>query len=119
MKGIYCPDCHDVFILSTHNTRYCYCLLVAGKYLKDNVTAVVSKKSMVFGIDNNTFNTVILRVEDWLERYPDSDRMDFYFTGWMPTKPGEVIYVDTVNDVSIYIDDRIINTESTLPNTSE
>jgi hypothetical protein len=119
MKGIYCPGCHDVFILVQQNTRYCRCLLVAGRYLSDNVTAVVSKESMVFGIDNNTFNTAVLRVEDWLEEYPESDRMDFYFTGWIPTKPGEVIYVDTVGDVPIYKDDGVINTKSTLPNTSE
>lgn len=102
MKLLYCMECYDVVSMTHDNiTRSCKCGKVAGKYLKDQITAVVTRDSTVFGIDNGSFlnalqttrNILAADPEDlpsWME---EGKRYDFFFTGWIPTKPGEVIFV--------------------------
>jgi hypothetical protein len=82
-------------------TRSCKCGKTAGKYLKDKITAVVSEISVVFGIDNGSFLNALKTVLNIMKAEPEQlpkwmeegKRYDFFFTGWIPTKPGEVIFV--------------------------
>jgi hypothetical protein len=39
-------------------------------------------------------------------------RMDFYFTGWVCTHPGEIIFVPTLDDVYNYAYDQELNCAS-------
>lgn len=98
MKLLYCEECYDVVSMTHDNiTRSCKCGKVAGKYLKDKITAVVTEGSIVFGIDNNGFRNALYTVKKVLtediDHFPKDRRFDFFFTGWIPTKPGEVIFV--------------------------
>lgn len=98
MKLLYCPECYDAVSMTHDNiTRSCKCGKTAGKYLKDKITAVVSEGSVVFGIDNNSFLNALYtvkKVKDGnVEGFPKDRRFDFFFTGWIPTKPGEVLFV--------------------------
>lgn len=98
-----------------HTTRSCYCGKSAGKYLNDNITAVVNKNAVVVGIDNNGFN-IARQMAMHNREFPR--RIDYFFTGWIPTKPGEVIVVDKVKDVLSYdnkVKDEDKNTDSTSP----
>ena len=96
MKLINCPKCNDVVCLAPQVTRMCLCEHIAGKYLEDNVTAVVSKDAIVFGIDNNG----IAIAKHFAENAKKVDyRVDYFFTGWIPNHPGEVQVVETVEDV--------------------
>ena len=114
MKLIYCRKCRTMVSLPASGELVkCHCGASAGKYI-DGVNAVVNIKknksdqlqhpiSLVLGIDNNTFNTAIVRHKMWFEDPPEwadvNERMDFYFVGWLPTIPGEVFIVGTVEDV--------------------
>ena len=115
MKLITCEKCLDVVNLVESHTRTCHCGEIAGKYLDDRVTAVVSSKALVMGIDNNGWNIAKHMVKNALEKEIDF-RVDYFFVGWIPTIPGEVIVVDSVYDVYDY-DDHVENPEytSTLP----
>ena len=102
MKLLYCTECGDVVSMTSGNiTRSCKCGKVAGKYLKDHITAVVTKDSIVFGIDNGSFLNALRTTRNILAAEPDQlpkwmeegKRYDFFFTGWIPTKPGEVLFV--------------------------
>jgi hypothetical protein len=80
---------------------YCPCEKCVGKYLNDNLTAVVTKDCIVVGIDNNSFRDSVSR---YLKHNPEGDepydkRLDFFFVGWIPTIPGEVIVVGTEKEV--------------------
>ena len=112
MKLICCKKCNDVVNL-LHTTRTCYCGNSAGKYLDDNITAVVNKDSVVVGIDNNGF---MMAKQLAVGNKDCESRLDFFFTGWIPTKPGEVIVVDSIDDVLKY-DNHIedVNYTSTSP----
>lgn len=98
-KFIRCLDCKDIFMAINKKVRVCECGKHAAKYLSDNITAVVTKYAIVFGIDNVGFNdaetrAIVYKKVDY--------RRDFFFTGWIPNHPGEVIWVDTVEDVNEY-----------------
>lgn len=115
MKLITCERCHDTMQLVNGMVRTCYCGDCGGKYLSDNITAVVNKDAIVFGIDNNGFN-IAKQLYHMHQESPH--RVDFFFSGWIPTKPGEVIVVETVEDVLAYeydLDDEDMEYTSTLP----
>ncbi len=99
MKLITCPKCNDLMVLVNDYTRTCFCGHVGGKYLDDNVTAVVNKDALVVGIDNNGFS-IAKQMANHHKKSPY--RVDYFFTGWIPTKPGEIIVVETVEDVLAY-----------------
>jgi hypothetical protein len=98
-KLITCPKCNDIVNLSQHYVRSCFCGECGGRYLDDNITAVVNKEAIVVGIDNNGFN-IAKQMAVGNKECPN--RLDFFFTGWIPTKPGEVIVVDTYQEVVNY-----------------
>ena len=99
MKLIACEECKDTMQLVNSYTRTCWCGAVGGKYLDDSITAVVNKDAIVFGIDNYGFavaKEMAMRNKNLPYRY------DYFFSGWIPTKPGEVIVVETVEEVLEY-----------------
>ena len=101
MKLIKCEECKDLVMLITHTTRHCLCHNVAGKYLDDNITAVVNEEAIVVGIDNNGFNIATLYAMS--EGAQDcKGRIDYFFTGWIPNHPGEIIIVNSVKEVEDY-----------------
>ncbi len=103
MKLIYCPECHDVFLAISKMTRTCLCGKHAAKYLIDNITAVMTEGALVFGIDNVTFGNARARNEHFQESEDlKNTRIDSFFTGWIPTIPGEVVTVPTAKDVFNY-----------------
>lgn len=103
MKLLWCPDCHDTITIGVNNiVRKCMCGRTAAKYLEDNITAIVTEGSIVFGIDNTSLTNAIKNAKYWMPNKFDRKRLDFFFTGWVPTKPGEVVFVDTVEDVIAY-----------------
>jgi hypothetical protein len=116
MKLIYCRECRQMVSLLVKVTSTCRCKECAGKYLSDNVTAVVTSKSIVVGIDNMGFYHHALGNYDTMrERYPNG-RVDLFFSGWVPNWPGEVIIVDTAKEVVKYkFKLEIPTTASTLP----
>jgi hypothetical protein len=60
MKLIHCKDCGDIVLIYPKNiVRSCLCRKVAGKYLSNCVTAIVTENAIVLGIDNNGFNLAI------------------------------------------------------------
>lgn len=101
MKSAYCRSCGILFSLPSpmYGIMKCKCGTNAGKYLNDGLTAVFTKDSIIIGIDNNTWLAAIHNYLVYRE-YPS--RVDFYFCGWVPTKPGEVIFVNTVEEVENY-----------------
>lgn len=104
---MYCIDCYTLIELKSNYVAYCPCEKCAGKYLNDNLTAVVTEDAIVVGIDNNTFRDAINR---YLKYYPKGDepynkRIDFFFTGWIPTIPGEVIVVGVAEAVEQFDSD--------------
>lgn len=117
MKLLTCRKCHDIFLIWGKYTRNCICGTVAGKYLNDRVTAVINKDAVVFGIDINGFNLALHCQERDKVDFPN-DRIDRFFTGWIPNHPGEVIIVNTVQDVVDYpyeMDEEDKVYTSTLP----
>lgn len=123
MKLLRCDKCKDVFLIPHINQgkpgwRMCICGAQAGKYLSDGITAVVTKDSILIGIDNNTFGFSMRAMEYWKneEDYKDK-RLDFFFVGWIPTLPGEVIFVDSVEEVINYNFEEKYTHTSTNPTT--
>ena len=114
MKLVWCDECKFLFSLKNYSVIWCTCKTHAGKYLSDNITAVVTKGCKVIGIDNNTFNGAVAGV-DYLLKEGQESRIDLFFTGWIPTHPGEVIYVETIDDVVDYRYESDKNVESTMP----
>ncbi len=99
MKLIACEECNDLVMLVNEHTRKCFCGEIAGKYLDDDITAVVSSNAIIVGIDNFGFKLAKeLSVADM--KY--SNRVDRFFTGWIPNHPGEVIEVETIDEVIEY-----------------
>lgn len=101
MKLLFCRECRDVISITHDNiTRSCKCGKVAGKYLKDKITAVVTKEAVVFGLDNNSFLNALTTVDRILNtdmpQFDNNMRYDFFFTGWIPTLPGEVMVVKNI-----------------------
>lgn len=104
MKLLFCVHCRDTVCMTTENeTRSCKCKKTGGKYLKDRITAVITEDSVVFGIDNNSFINALATIEKiWSGEYSqfkEGQRYDFFFTGWIPTVPGEVIRVKSLAHV--------------------
>lgn len=120
MKLLFCVECRDAVSLAEEITRKCKCGKVAGKYLSDHITAVVTP-SCVFGIDNNSFLNALATVGKVVggefEAFDQNKRYDFFFTGWIPTIPGEVIFVDTPEDVEAYDYNEKHSWTSENPNT--
>jgi hypothetical protein len=119
MKLIYCEKCGDLVLLRKKFIKLCCCEEVAGKYLNDNLTAVVTKNSIVVGIDNNSFGDSIHRYNIYHPEgtEPHDKRIDFFFAGWIPTIPGEVIKVDSEEEVGLFPSDYETDNEySTMPN---
>ena len=115
MKLIACTECNDIMNLHHIHVRTCYCGAVAGRYLDDFITAVVNKDAIVVGIDNNGF---AISKHYYEINQEIKDRVDIFFTGWIPNHPGEVIVVDTVIDVLEYpfeMKEEDKTTKSTLP----
>jgi len=119
MKLLFCVDCGDVVRIINKWPLSCLCDKHRGKYLSDNITAVVTKGCMIVGIDNNSFMNAAIGIQNLLNR-GHKTRFDLYFTGWIPTHPGEVIYVKTVEDVTEfpYECDMPVYT-STLPTSTD
>jgi len=117
MKLIKCEECGDLVMLIRRHTRCCVCGDIAGKYLDDGITAIVSKDAVVVGIDNNGFN-IAARYAMSKNAQDCEYRVDYFFTGWIPNFPGEVIIVETVDDVLNYdyhMEEKDKNYESTSP----
>jgi len=98
MKLIWCTKCQTLISLSSKKVRYCQCKRCAGKYLRDEVTAVVNKYPVIVGIDNYTFLPAVYQAIE----FKDKEYCVFYFTGWTPNKPGRVIRVKTKKEVEEY-----------------
>lgn len=121
MKLFYCPECRQlVDIMSPkHGVHKCYCGKHFGKYLDDRITAVFTKGAIIVGIDNNTWLPAVQRYK---QHEPNGEqpypvRIDFFFTGWIPTIPGEVIWVDTEQEVHDFpMNYEAGNEYSTMPN---
>jgi len=118
MKLLLCSECGDLVCLRKKFIRLCYCGEVAGKYLDDNLTAVVTENSIVVGIDNNSFGDCLTRYNIYNPEgtNPHDKRVDFFFAGWIPTIPGEIIKVDDRDEVEEFPPDFESNNEfSTMP----
>lgn len=115
MKLIHCRECGDIVLLYPKIVMPCICGKIAGKYLSNGVTAVVSEDAIVVGIDNNGFNIAnqVYDNNQELDR-----RIDIFFTGWIPNFPGEVIRVK-LEDVVEYPYEVDYEEESTLPTNHE
>lgn len=101
MKLLVCRYCHDMFAMRNKYARFCSCGKSAGKYLDDDITAVYNKNAVVFGIDNLGFGIALALRNDDVTKYPKV-RVDRFFTGWIPNHPGEVIIVNTIQEVLDY-----------------
>lgn len=100
MKFIHCPRCKDVFLPIERKTRTCACGRHGAKYLADNITTVVTEGALIFGIDNVSFINARQRTEYFQDHEDYKDmRIDSFFTGWIPTLPGEIIFLPTVYKV--------------------
>lgn len=116
MKLIYCEECKSLTsIPSRGQMSTCNCGDCCGKYLSDNITAVVNKDAIIVGLDSLSYRTALERYK--IVKEQSNIRYDYYFTGWVPTVPGEIIIVDTVDDVEGYEFDGDYkhNETSTLP----
>jgi len=116
MKAIRCDECSDVVMMPIKGViKRCYCGKYHAKYLNDGITLIVNGEPVVIGIDNNTFSIAVERAEytkEW------THRVDFFFTGWIPNHPGEVIFVNTIDDVIKFEEDFDTGNKgySTMPN---
>ena len=97
MKFIFCDECKDIVHMYPKEIKECVCGKYCGKYLDDFITIVVNGKPLIVGIDNNSFKTAIDRAEYTRCNY--ENYVVYYFTGWVPSKPGEIIFVDNKEDV--------------------
>lgn len=114
MKLIFCPECKDLVQLREGAVRTCTCGSYGGKYLNDHLTAVVNEGALLVGLDNNTFVSAVKNAIYGKEKW--EHRVDFFFTGWIPTKPGEVIFVASLEVVEFFDDDyKAGNEYSTMP----
>jgi hypothetical protein len=117
MKLFICQHCENFMCLKRADefaVTFCECGKSAGKYLSDKNTAVFSKDCIIVGIDNNSFNNAVDSYVKYHKKF--ANRVDFFFTGWIPTKPGEVIIVNDVYDVCDYpYIVEVPNVVSTMP----
>ena len=123
MKLFYCPTCRQLvdIMRADGEVRYCFCGSHCGKYLADNMTGVFTYGAIIVGIDNNTWLPAVQRYKkhnpNGEEPFPS--RIDFFFTGWIPTEPGEVVFVDWPDEVHDFPMDGVTNTQSTMPNSQQ
>ncbi len=66
MKLLYCPECGDVFNLTTTEKR-CSCGATGGHYLPDREHAKYDGDGIPIGISNNSFENALSR-QMWLNR---------------------------------------------------
>ena len=69
MKLLYCPECGDIFSLSTTPKR-CSCGFTGGHYLSDRLNAVYDGEGMPLGIANSSF-TAAMQYQTWLNKEDD------------------------------------------------
>ena len=112
MKLIWCHECNTLTSLVAEKTRYCKCRKCCGKYLKDNMTSVINKKAILVGVDNNTFN---FAVHQYCDNLKYKERLDGFFSGWIPNHPGESIEVLTIKEVRDYPYEEEHDHISTMP----
>lgn len=123
MKLMLCPHCHQLVSLRYRKFKSgkvretitkCGCGKTCGKWLSDSITGVFNKGAVIVGIDNNTYVSAVNRYYKYKDLW--SDRCDFFFSGWIPTKPGEVIIVGSVEEVISYpFEKDKAETKSTMP----
>jgi len=113
MKGFICDYCGDHVIVSNKKfPKMCCCKRYLAKYLADGITLAINGHPIIFGIDNNSFAVAernCLYSKDWKER------VDFFFTGWIPNKPGEILFLKTKRQVMRISDNYTVNKTSTMP----
>ncbi len=122
MKLIRCKECHDIYVPDEFKMKKCRCKKSAAKYLDDNLTTISTSNTYVFGIDNQSFGNADVQVKHWCKEHPDTQRRDFYFVGWFPSKPDEVIWVDTIKEVKNFPMDHVpenFNPNGTRPTTGD
>lgn len=73
MKLMFCPDCWDIFKLTTKEARECSCGKVKGKYL-DNVRAVSNGEGFCLAIGNGSLQMAIQSMLWRKTNFPDADR---------------------------------------------
>lgn len=105
MKLLYCSTCGDMIVLN-YQIKLCNCGASAGIYL-DKIGAAVTSTGIVVGIDNNSFFNAVKTYTYAKENYPDKGRMDFFFCGWIPTLPGEVVVVETIQDIKSLLESKL------------
>jgi len=118
MKLIVCVSCKDMVMLTASGIRTCACGMTAGRYLEDNITAVVTKGAVLVGIDNNSYKQALVNaLSEQCQKW--DQRVDFYFTGWVPNHPGEVVYKKTLKAVEKYkLPKKKYTNKSTTPTDS-
>lgn len=114
MKGFICDNCGDIVLMTRKEyIKTCVCKKYMAKYLADGITLVINGRPLIIGIDNNTFLTA--EKNALYTRIVWKDRVDFFFTGWIPNKPGEIIFVKSKRQVMRIKDDYTVNKTSTMP----
>jgi len=124
MKLVYCPKCNYLFELRHKHVFHCLCEenQNGGKYLNDGLVAIVTEDAVVVGIDNNSFRDCTTRYKQHNPKgeEPWDTRIDFFFTGWIPTIPGEIVRVDTIEEVVKFPCDTVVGDGSyTMPVSQE
>lgn len=117
MKLMCCVKCRSLVSLGNDKLTYCECGECVGGYHTNGITGIVNRLAVVVGIDNNSF---INAMNAFVEKLDYPTRLDFFFCGWIPTKPGEVIVLDSVEEVKtkykeISCSDEHKHTEATMP----
>lgn len=64
MKLLYCPLCQDIFKLSSHHTRTCFCGITRGRYERGSGHAIVNGKGISVAIANLDLSSAVARVKD-------------------------------------------------------
>ncbi len=101
MKAIYCTECDELYSLQYKRFRRCKCGETAGKYMDDLRTAVVTKGAIIVGIDNFSFYNALKDVYH-ITKEKGEDARTRFFNGWIPSHPGQCIFVDTPQQVKYF-----------------
>ena len=76
-----------------------------------------SKYCLIFGIDNGSFASAVRNYITEITNFDDGERRDWFFTGWVCTHPGEVVLVDTIEELYELDESKIVHATSTPPST--